>query len=94
MAILSALLRLRQRATVDQHRRQLGAFAVHSRDAHGGELRGLCPRQAIAAAHDFVATGHAGQQGVNRVGDAVADLLGHLVVEIGAIDKVLLYMLL
>ena len=69
---------------------QLGTFAFKARHTKGGKLLRLSGGRAIATGQHLAAAGHAGQHGLYGSGNGVAQGLRGLVLQVGAVDEMLL----
>ena len=71
-------------------RRQPGALAFEAADELGGEMLGIASRAAVAAGQHLAAAGDAADQGADRIGDRLAEDLCRRVLEVGAVEELLL----
>ena len=74
----------------ERDRRQLGPLALEAADELGGEMLGIGSRAAVAAGQHLAAAGDAADHRLHRVGDRLAEHFGRLVLQVGAVDEVLL----
>jgi hypothetical protein len=68
---------------------ELGAFTLETPDELGGKMLSVGGRTAIAACQHLAAVGHAGQHGLHGRRNGLAQDLRGLVLQVGAVDKVL-----
>ena len=67
-----------------------GPLAFEAADELGGEVLGIGGRAAVAAGEDLAPAGDAADQRADRVGNRLAEHLGSGVLEVGAVEKLLL----
>ena len=69
---------------------EFGPLALEAADELGGEVLRVGGRAAVAAGQHLAAAGDAGQHAPARRGDGLAERLRGLVLQVGAVDEVLL----
>ena len=75
-------------------RRQAGPLALEAADELRGEMLGVGGRAAVAAGEHLAAAGDAADQRADRVGDRLGEDFGRRVLEVGAVEELLLNALL
>ena len=77
-------------STVSAIAREPGALALEAADELGGEVLGIGGRAAVAAGEHLAAAGDAADERADGIGDRLAEKFGRRVLQVGAVEELLL----